>query len=125
MLLIESKGLILDALNFSYYCGPPGAGQLLLPGFPATPGSTTPQLLSGSSIAPTAAAVPQTQLPQQLPYSTAGPTPTPQQKKFRPPLRSSLKSQRYIPKPIPVELGNLKTYSKYMQAVESMPQILF
>ena len=32
----------------------------------------------------------------------------PQSKKFRPPQ----KSQRYIPKPIPLELGNLKTYSK-------------
>ena len=32
----------------------------------------------------------------------------PQSKKFRPPQ----KSQRYIPKPIPLELGNLKTYSE-------------
>ena len=36
------------------------------------------------------------------------PTPSTPNKKFRPPQ----KSQRYIPKPIPLELGNLKTYSE-------------
>lgn len=34
-----------------------------------------------------------------------------QNKKFRPPLKSALSSRKYIPKPIPEELGNLKTYS--------------
>jgi hypothetical protein len=35
-----------------------------------------------------------------------------QAKKFRLPLKTVSKSQKYIPKPIPQELGNLKTYSK-------------
>ena len=51
---------------------------------------------------------------QQVPTSstlstTSTSSQQPQQKKFRPPL----KSPKYIPKPIPLELGNLKTYSKY------------
>ena len=38
---------------------------------------------------------------------------SPSAKKFRPGYtRPSGKSQRYIPKPIPQELGNLKVYSK-------------
>ena len=37
-----------------------------------------------------------------------------QAKKFRPPLKTASKSNKYIPKPIPHQLGNLKTYSKYL-----------
>jgi hypothetical protein len=36
-----------------------------------------------------------------------------QAKKFRLPMKTVSKSQKYIPKPIPQELGNLKTYSKF------------
>jgi len=34
-----------------------------------------------------------------------------QTKKFRPPVKSGISSKRFTPKPIPEELGNLKTYS--------------
>ena len=45
--------------------------------------------------------------------TTAAKTGSPAAKKFRPAFaRPSHKSSRYIPKPIPQELGNLKTYSK-------------
>ena len=41
-----------------------------------------------------------------------GPEPSPpQSKKFRTPLKSALYSKLFVPKPIPEELGNLKTYS--------------
>ena len=41
------------------------------------------------------------------------------QKKFRPPQKSS----KYIPKPIPLELGNLKTYSKLFLKFKSNIEI--
>ena len=39
-----------------------------------------------------------------------------QSKKFRPPLKTASKSNKYIPKPIPHQLGNLKTYSEYFMS---------
>ena len=53
------------------------------------------------------------QTTQPTSSSSAGSQPSPSAKKFRPAYaRPSNKSQRYIPKPIPQELGNLKVYSK-------------
>merc|ERR1719225_547825 len=56
-----------------------------------------------ASLSPTCGATIASSLSQPSAQQVAAP----QSKKFRPPQ----KSQRYIPKPIPLELGNLKTYS--------------
>jgi len=83
----------------------PDISQILYPGLPYLPNGL------GSNLIPTLShnSLPHT---QQVPTSTTLPTACtsslhPQQKKFRPPQ----KSQKYVPKSIPVELGNLKTYS--------------
>ena len=79
--------------------GPAGSGGTLL--LPCT-------TLSVGAVDP--AAVPHL---THMPYTTnTTTTETQKDKKFRPPLKSGLKS-KYIPKPIPPELGILKIYSKY------------
>lgn len=93
---------IQNSMIKSLYCGQQQApgGQLLFPGYPALPAS----LLSGGAPllpAPTSSLAGTS--PPTLPISQ----PSTGSKKFRPPQ----KCPRYIPKPIPVELGNLKTYS--------------
>jgi len=99
----------------SLYCGQqPGSSALLFPGYPALqsqlpgggllshhPSSLQPPLLQHAPSLPT------TSLPPTITSLSSLSQPSPQAKKFRPPQ----KSQRYIPKPIPLELGNLKTYS--------------
>ena len=53
--------------------------------------------------------------------TTTSKTGSPAAKKFRPAFaRPSHKSSRYIPKPIPQELGNLKTYSKPRSLFDSV-----
>ena len=59
------------------------------------------------------------QLGNQLSYSSPGLldksaalAAAQQTKKFRPPVKPAGKANKYIPKPIPSELGNLKTYSE-------------
>lgn len=89
----------------SYYMGGSAPGQMLVPAgyHPSTQPVTTMGVSGG---VPT----PSVPHPSHLPYPAPAKL-SPVNKKFRPPARSSLKSQKYIPKPIPVELGNLKTYS--------------
>lgn len=57
--------------------------------------------------------------------SSSGPSQSPSgAKKFRPAYaRASSKSQRYIPKPIPQELGNLKVYSKFITSLLFMTDL--
>ncbi|XP_023326534.1 uncharacterized protein LOC111699963 isoform X2 [Eurytemora carolleeae] len=108
----------LQAGNFllqSYNGSSPYPGQLLLQGYPGS--SHISQLLNTNSLA---AVSTQSQL-SQLSYPTpavvdkaaaaAAAAAAAQTKKFRPPLKSGSKTNKYIPKPIPQELGNLKTYS--------------
>ena len=103
---------------FSYNGSSPYPGQLLLQGYPGS--SHTSQLLNTNSLA---AVSTQSQL-SQLSYPTpavvdkaaaaAAAAAAAQTKKFRPPLKTGNKTNKYIPKPIPQELGNLKTYSKFI-----------
>ena len=99
--------------HFSYSGGSPFSGQFILPGFPGSSAAAAQQQLNLNSLSTS-------QLPQlsQLSYPPAvlsdRHSPSQQIKKFRPPLKTMSKSQKYIPKPIPQELGNLKTYSKYI-----------
>lgn len=102
----------------SLYCGQQQhtGGQILFPGYPTLqsqlqgtpllshhPPSLQQPLLHPAPSLPAPGLAP-TSLASSL-ASLSQPSPT--TKKFRPPQ----KSQRYIPKPIPLELGNLKTYS--------------
>jgi len=81
-----------------------GQGLLSHPGQPIQPPLLHPApALPTTSLAPTCGATIASSLSQPSAQQVAAP----QSKKFRPPQ----KSQRYIPKPIPLELGNLKTYS--------------
>merc|ERR1719402_1364869 len=102
----------------SLYCGQQQhtGGQILFPGYP-----TLQSQLQGTPLLshhPPSLHQPLLHPAPSLPAHGLAPTslasslaslsqPAPQSKKFRPPQ----KSQRYIPKPIPLELGNLKTYS--------------
>ena len=65
--------------------------------------SSHPCLLSSSGSSPSSSSI----------MTSSSSSTSPSAKKFRPAYtRPSGKSQRYIPKPIPQELGNLKVYSK-------------
>merc|ERR550539_864026 len=103
----------------SLYCGQqqPASQPLLFPGYHALQSqlqgqglishhaqSIQPPLLHPAPTLPTTSLAP-TAIASSLSQPSA--QAAPQSKKFRPPQ----KSQRYIPKPIPLELGNLKTYS--------------
>ena len=95
-------------LFFSLYSSQQHAGgQLVYPGLPSLPHGVVSNLVH-----------PATHLPsllqsQMIPTTTSLTTKhtttlQPQTKKFRAPQ----KSPKYIPKPIPLELGSLKTYSE-------------
>ena len=73
--------------------------------------STSPKL-SYSSMGTTSSTSPSLTTSSSSPTSTSSAT-SQQHKKFRPPYtRPSHRAARYIPKPMPQELGHLKTYSK-------------
>jgi len=103
----------------SLYCGQqqPASQPLLFPGYHALQSQLQGQGLLSHHAQPIqppllhpAPTLPTTSLaPTAIASSLSQPSAqaAPQSKKFRPPQ----KSQRYIPKPIPLELGNLKTYS--------------
>jgi len=103
----------------SLYCGQqqPASQPLLFPGYHALQSQLQSQGLLSHHAQPIqqpllhpAPTLPTTSLaPTAIASSLSQPSAqaAPQSKKFRPPQ----KSQRYIPKPIPLELGNLKTYS--------------
>jgi hypothetical protein len=97
-------------LFFSYSSGSPFSGQFILPGFPTSNAAAAQQLnlsaLSGSG------QLSQLSYPPAAVLAEANGTAGQQMKKFRPPLKTVSKSQKYVPRPIPQELGNLKTYSK-------------
>jgi len=99
----------------------PFSGQLLLPGYHGSPGTAATTQLSTLAAVTSSQQQQQQQLNQQLSYPAPPvldktsvvppPSAVSQAKKFRPPLKTASKSNKYIPKPIPHQLGNLKTYS--------------
>lgn len=99
----------IQAENFiqSLYSGQQQTGgQLLYPGLHSLPNGVV------SNLVPPASHMPSLLQTQRLPTTTSLTTKhtstlQPQTKKFRAPQ----KSPKYIPKPIPLELGSLKTYS--------------
>lgn len=125
-------------------CGIPGAaGVLQASSFSAAHASLSQQLAAQAAAVAAAASQHQLGVPSLQPQTshsssgslscspsipvTANGTPnssllamsslssSPAAKKFRPAYaRPSSKSQRYIPKPLPAELGNLKLYSKFL-----------
>jgi hypothetical protein len=98
-------------LFFSYSGGSPFSGQFILPGFP-TSNAAAAQQLNLSALSAGSGQLSQLSYPPAAVLAEANGTAGQQVKKFRPPLKTVTKSQKYIPRPIPQELGNLKTYSK-------------
>ncbi len=97
-------------LFFSFSGAAPFSNQFILPGFPTS--SPANQQLNLNSLSAISASGQALQLSYPPPVLADSNSANQQIKKFRPPLKTVSKSQKYIPKPIPQELGNLKTYSK-------------
>jgi len=99
----------IQAENFiqSLYSSPPQpGGQLLYPGLHSLPNGVVSNLVHPASHLPSL--LQSQRIPTTTSLTTKNTTTLqPQTKKFRAPQ----KSPKYIPKPIPVELGSLKTYS--------------
>ena len=88
------------------YPGYPGLASTPAASLPGLPGTVQPHLLHTKQILQ--AAVSPQQSAASPPCSAPGPAPHQQNKKYRPPH----KADKYTPKPIPPELGHLKTYSE-------------
>ena len=91
----------------------PRSRQLSQPG-PLKSGLTSPRSLPpGRGVGRESGGVSGQPPSQMSPGSNSGSSKSPAPKKFRPSFtRPSNKNSRYVPKPMPQELANLKTYSK-------------
>ena len=109
-----SSVFILLLCIYSYSSPSPYSGHhLLLPSFSTSPAVQQLNLNSLSAVTSASQLSQQQSFPGAAVALDQSAAAGQQSKKFRLPLKTVSKSQKYIPKPIPQELGNLKTYSKY------------